>query len=160
MRWLGVATLAAGSVLATSSLAGAERTTTPHWLTQSNSACRDAKRGRAAVIAEVSHLPSKTARKTLLRILSGTAHVETGLLAQLRRVDPPASVSAAFDRALVLLETRHIEDARLIVRLERRWNASLLERQTRRDRFLNVRLVHVWQGLRAAACVSYFRVLR
>jgi hypothetical protein len=153
MRWLGVATLAAGSVLATSSLAGAERTTTPHWLTQSNSACRDAKRGRAAVIAEVSHLPSKTARKTLLRILSGTAHVETGLLAQLRRVDPPASVSAAFDRAL-------IEDARLIVRLERRWNASLLERQTRRDRFLNVRLVHVWQGLRAAACVSYFRVLR
>ena len=162
MRRLGVAAVAVAGTLAVSGPAHAHRAATvaSPWLARSNASCRDTARERAAVVRNVSRLPSSTARRTLLRILSGTARAESRLLRRLSRIHPPHSRAAAFARTVALLRTRHAEDVQLITRLERRWDARLLERQTRRDRAANARLGRLWDRLDATACARYFRSLR
>ena len=159
MRRIGVAAIAA--TLAVSGLAQARPAADrPHWLVQTNAACLDTARERAAVVRNVSRLPSRTARGTLLRLLSGTSRTETRLLRRLSGVHPPRSNAAAFARTVARFRARHAEDARLITRLQSRWDARLLERQTRSDRIANIRLARLWDGLGADACARYFRSLR
>src|SRR5439155_3536750 len=130
------------------------------WLGAVDAVCDDGLRSRAALLAHISRNPSSTARKTLLRILTGTALVENRMLARLTKIRPPHRDRAVFTAAFRLFRARHAEDKRLIARLERRWNARLLERQSRRSRALNARLARLWDGLGASACGSYFRSLR
>jgi hypothetical protein len=162
MRRLGVATVAAVAMLGGSGLVHARlaAASTAPWLARSNSACQEATRERAAVLGDVSRLPSKTARQTLLRILRGTARAETRLLDRLNGVRVPRANAAAFTEATDVLRRRHAEDVQLIASLERHWNVRLLERQTRRDHVANTRLERLWTRLGAASCSHYFHTLR
>jgi hypothetical protein len=161
MRRLGVAFVAVAATLAVSGLAQARPATDgPRWLVQTNAACLDTTRERAAVVRRVSRVPSRTARGTLLRLLSGTSRTETRLLRRLGGVHPSRANAAAFARTVARFRARHSADARLITRLQRRWDARLLERQTRSDRIANLRLARLWDGLGASACAGYFRSLR
>jgi hypothetical protein len=130
------------------------------WLSAVDGVCDDALSARKALLASVSLNPSTTARKTLLRILTGTAAVEDQMLSRLAGIRPPHRDHATFTRDLHLFRARHAEDKRLIASLRGHWDARLLERQTRRDRGLNARLARVWSRLGAGACGRYFRSLR
>jgi hypothetical protein len=121
--------------------------------------CDEGLNERQALLADVSRNPSYTARRTLLRILTGTDLVEDRMLGQLARIRPPREDRAAFDEALRLFRGRHAEDKRLIASLRRGWNARRLERQARRDRVLNAQLALLWADLGAGACARYFQSL-
>ena len=104
--------------------------------------------------------PSRTARRTLLRILSGTARAESRLVVRLGRVHPPVATATSFAGMLALFRERHAEDERTIMSLERRWNAQLVERQARRDRLVNLRLERRCRSIGVGSCASYFKSLR
>ena len=126
------------------------------WLDTADAVCDQGLRERQALLTDVSRSPSSTARKTLLRILTGTDLVEERMLRGLSKVRPQREERAAFDGALRLFRDRHAENERLIASLRRKWNARRLENQARRDRVLNGRLALLWSDLGAGACVRYF----
>lgn len=126
------------------------------WIDAADAVCARGSAERKAALASIRDHPSRTARATLLRILSATVGAEARMLDGLRAVKPPRSVRVTYSRALSLFRSRQAADARTVARLRKRWSAPLLERRLARDRVTNNRLANLWQALGATTCAEYF----